>query len=171
MEVGQPVGFGQQAPPPSKAEIDKLLAVAPRYGIDCLGVRRRSSSFFNFSTATSLALASTSTVRPWSNQHFGNPRTSMKSWWRWGRGPCQPSMGFVDGRNRDGCIELVVVDRRGEHRAMAILASQVQEQASDGRFVEQFGHLAPRRRFLHHQPSAPWYHPTSHRRWSPSSSG
>jgi quercetin dioxygenase-like cupin family protein len=33
MEVGQPVAFGQQAPPPSKAEIDKLLAVAPSYGI------------------------------------------------------------------------------------------------------------------------------------------
>ena len=25
---------GQQAPPPSKAEIDKLLAVAPSYGIE-----------------------------------------------------------------------------------------------------------------------------------------
>ena len=34
MEVGQPVAFGQQAPPPSKAEIDKLLAVAPCYGIE-----------------------------------------------------------------------------------------------------------------------------------------
>jgi quercetin dioxygenase-like cupin family protein len=34
LEVGQPVAFGQQAPPPSKAEIDKLLAVAPRYGIE-----------------------------------------------------------------------------------------------------------------------------------------
>jgi quercetin dioxygenase-like cupin family protein len=34
LEVGQPVGFGQQAPPPSKAEIDKLLAVAPSYGIE-----------------------------------------------------------------------------------------------------------------------------------------
>ncbi len=34
MEVGQPVAFGQQAPPPSKAEIDKLLAVAPNYGIE-----------------------------------------------------------------------------------------------------------------------------------------
>ncbi len=34
MEVGQPVAFGQQAPPPSKAEIDKLLAVAPSYGIE-----------------------------------------------------------------------------------------------------------------------------------------
>ena len=34
MEVGQPVAFGQQAPPPSKAEIDKLLAIAPSYGIE-----------------------------------------------------------------------------------------------------------------------------------------
>ncbi len=34
MEVGQPVEFGQQAPPPSKAEIEKLLAVAPNYGIE-----------------------------------------------------------------------------------------------------------------------------------------
>ena len=33
LEVGQPVTFGQ-APPPSKAEIDKLLAVAPNYGIE-----------------------------------------------------------------------------------------------------------------------------------------
>jgi quercetin dioxygenase-like cupin family protein len=34
MEVGQSVEFGQQTPPPSKAEIDKLLAVAPSYGIE-----------------------------------------------------------------------------------------------------------------------------------------
>ncbi len=34
LEVGQSVAFGEQAPPPSKAEIDKLLAVAPRYGIE-----------------------------------------------------------------------------------------------------------------------------------------
>jgi len=34
LEVGQPVAFGQQAPPPSKTEIDKLLAVAPSYGIE-----------------------------------------------------------------------------------------------------------------------------------------
>ncbi len=34
LEVGQPVAFGQQAPPPSMAEIDKLLAVAPSYGIE-----------------------------------------------------------------------------------------------------------------------------------------
>jgi quercetin dioxygenase-like cupin family protein len=34
LEVGQPVTFGQQAPPPSKTEIDKLLAVAPSYGIE-----------------------------------------------------------------------------------------------------------------------------------------
>ena len=34
MEVGQPVEFGQQAPPPSRDEIEKLLAVAPNYGIE-----------------------------------------------------------------------------------------------------------------------------------------
>ncbi|MCU0982351.1 MAG: cupin domain-containing protein [Pirellulaceae bacterium] len=34
LEVGQPVAFGQQAPPASKAEIEKLLAVAPSYGIE-----------------------------------------------------------------------------------------------------------------------------------------
>jgi quercetin dioxygenase-like cupin family protein len=34
LEVGQPVAFGEQAPPPSKAEIDKLLAAAPSYGIE-----------------------------------------------------------------------------------------------------------------------------------------
>ncbi len=34
LEVGQPVALGQQAPPPSKAEIDKLLALAPSYGIE-----------------------------------------------------------------------------------------------------------------------------------------
>jgi hypothetical protein len=32
--TSQPVAFGQQAPPPSKAEIDNLLAVAPSYGIE-----------------------------------------------------------------------------------------------------------------------------------------
>jgi hypothetical protein len=34
MEVGQPAEFGQQAPPPSRDEIEKLLAVAPDYGIE-----------------------------------------------------------------------------------------------------------------------------------------
>jgi quercetin dioxygenase-like cupin family protein len=34
LEVGQPVAFGQQAPPPSKSEMDRLLAVAPSYGIE-----------------------------------------------------------------------------------------------------------------------------------------
>jgi quercetin dioxygenase-like cupin family protein len=34
MEVGQPVPVGGQAPPPSQAEIERLLAVAPRYGIE-----------------------------------------------------------------------------------------------------------------------------------------
>ena len=35
-EVGQPVAQGEHAPPPSKAEIEKLLAVAPRYGIEIM---------------------------------------------------------------------------------------------------------------------------------------
>ena len=34
LEIGQPVAFGQQAPPRSKAEIDKLLAVGTSYGIE-----------------------------------------------------------------------------------------------------------------------------------------
>ena len=34
LEFGQPVAFGEQAPPPSKAEIDNLLAVATSYGIE-----------------------------------------------------------------------------------------------------------------------------------------
>jgi quercetin dioxygenase-like cupin family protein len=34
LEVGQPVALGEQAPPASKAEIDRLLAAAPRYGIE-----------------------------------------------------------------------------------------------------------------------------------------
>lgn len=33
-EVGQPVAWGEPAPPPSKAEIEKLLTVAPRYGVE-----------------------------------------------------------------------------------------------------------------------------------------
>lgn len=33
-EVGQPVVLGEQASPPSKAEIQKLLAVAPKYGVE-----------------------------------------------------------------------------------------------------------------------------------------
>lgn len=33
-EVGQPVQLGDQPPPPSQAEIEKLLAVAPSYGIE-----------------------------------------------------------------------------------------------------------------------------------------
>jgi quercetin dioxygenase-like cupin family protein len=34
-EVGQPVPVGSTtAPPPTKEEIDKLLAIAPKYGID-----------------------------------------------------------------------------------------------------------------------------------------
>lgn len=33
-EVGQPIAFGQQAQPPSPAEIEHLLAVAPNYGIE-----------------------------------------------------------------------------------------------------------------------------------------
>jgi hypothetical protein len=34
-EVGQPIPAGAQtAPPPTKEEIEKLLAVAPQYGIE-----------------------------------------------------------------------------------------------------------------------------------------
>jgi quercetin dioxygenase-like cupin family protein len=33
-EVGQPVALGDQVPPPTKAEIEKLQAVAPRYGVE-----------------------------------------------------------------------------------------------------------------------------------------
>ena len=43
-----------------------------------LGLRRRSRSVFNFSTASSLAFASTSTVMSRSCQHFGKSFTSMK---------------------------------------------------------------------------------------------
>ena len=34
LEAGQPVALGEQAPPPSKAEIGRLLAIAPQYGIE-----------------------------------------------------------------------------------------------------------------------------------------
>ncbi|QDU25663.1 Quercetin 2,3-dioxygenase [Anatilimnocola aggregata] len=34
MEVGQPIALGEQPPPPSKAEIEKLLAIAPKYGVE-----------------------------------------------------------------------------------------------------------------------------------------
>ena len=34
LEVGVPVKLGDQPPPPSKAEIEKLLAVAPKYGVE-----------------------------------------------------------------------------------------------------------------------------------------
>lgn len=34
IEVGHPVDLGGQAPAPSKAEIERLLAVAPRYGVE-----------------------------------------------------------------------------------------------------------------------------------------
>jgi len=33
-EVGQLVEFGQTPPAPTKADIDKLLAVAPKYGVE-----------------------------------------------------------------------------------------------------------------------------------------
>jgi quercetin dioxygenase-like cupin family protein len=33
-EIGQPVKLGDQPSPPSKAEIEKLLAVAPSYGVE-----------------------------------------------------------------------------------------------------------------------------------------
>lgn len=34
LEVGVPVKLGDKPPPPSKAEIEKLLAVAPSYGVE-----------------------------------------------------------------------------------------------------------------------------------------
>lgn len=34
LEVGIPVRLGDTPPPPSKAEIEKLLAVAPKYGVE-----------------------------------------------------------------------------------------------------------------------------------------
>ncbi len=34
LEAGQPVVFGKQASPPSRDEIERLLAVAPDYGIE-----------------------------------------------------------------------------------------------------------------------------------------
>jgi quercetin dioxygenase-like cupin family protein len=34
IEVGQPVSSSRQAPPPSQSEIEKLLEVAPNYGIE-----------------------------------------------------------------------------------------------------------------------------------------
>ena len=34
MEVGLPIQLGEQPAPPSKAEIEKLLAVAPKYGVE-----------------------------------------------------------------------------------------------------------------------------------------
>lgn len=34
LEVGVPVKLGDTTPPPSKAEIEKLLAVAPNYGVE-----------------------------------------------------------------------------------------------------------------------------------------
>lgn len=34
LEVGVPVKMGDTPPPPSKAEIEKLLAVAPTYGVE-----------------------------------------------------------------------------------------------------------------------------------------
>lgn len=34
LEVGQPVRLGDTPPLPSKAEIEKLLAVAPKYGVE-----------------------------------------------------------------------------------------------------------------------------------------
>jgi quercetin dioxygenase-like cupin family protein len=33
-EVGQPAKAGDVPPPPTKAEIEKLLAIAPRYGVE-----------------------------------------------------------------------------------------------------------------------------------------
>ena len=36
LEVGVPMKQGDTPPPPSKAEIEKLLAVAPRYGVEII---------------------------------------------------------------------------------------------------------------------------------------
>lgn len=33
-EIGQPVALGDRVPPPTKAEIERLLAVAPGYGVE-----------------------------------------------------------------------------------------------------------------------------------------
>jgi hypothetical protein len=33
-ELGVPVKFGDQSPPPSKAEIQNILAVAPKCGVE-----------------------------------------------------------------------------------------------------------------------------------------
>ncbi|HTN73714.1 MAG TPA: cupin domain-containing protein [Pirellulaceae bacterium] len=33
-EIGEPIALGAQAPPPSPAEIQKLLAAAPQYGVE-----------------------------------------------------------------------------------------------------------------------------------------
>ena len=33
-EVGQPIAWGEQPPPPSKTENEKLLVVAPKYGME-----------------------------------------------------------------------------------------------------------------------------------------
>jgi quercetin dioxygenase-like cupin family protein len=33
-EIGQPIHLGETPPPPSHAEIEKLLAIAPRYGLE-----------------------------------------------------------------------------------------------------------------------------------------
>lgn len=34
MEVGQPIALGETPAPPSPAEIEKLLAIAPKYGVE-----------------------------------------------------------------------------------------------------------------------------------------
>lgn len=34
LEVGQPIKLGETPPPPTKAEIEKLMAVAPNYGVE-----------------------------------------------------------------------------------------------------------------------------------------
>jgi len=33
-EIGKPVALGDQALPPSKAEIEQLLSLAPQYGLE-----------------------------------------------------------------------------------------------------------------------------------------
>jgi hypothetical protein len=34
LEVGHPIKLGETPPPPTKAEIEKLMAVAPNYGVE-----------------------------------------------------------------------------------------------------------------------------------------
>ncbi|WP_231962154.1 cupin domain-containing protein [Symmachiella dynata] len=42
LEVGQPLDDAEMTPPPSRADIDKLLEAAPRYGVEIMPPRRGS---------------------------------------------------------------------------------------------------------------------------------